>query len=66
MRKPQKKPLITVNHVKKNKKTIDIAGIIWKEAYNIRRIADAKHIMYDESVMMNQYVTEWWRRFINR
>jgi hypothetical protein len=30
------RPLISVNHPKKNKKTIDIAGIIWKEAYNIR------------------------------
>jgi hypothetical protein len=37
-------PLISVNHAKKNKKTIDIAGIIWKEAYNIRRIADAKYV----------------------
>jgi hypothetical protein len=35
---PIKNPLRTVNYAKKNKKTIDIAGIIWKEAYNIRLI----------------------------
>ena len=34
---------------KKTKKTIDIAGIIWKEAYNIRLTADAKY-----NCMMNQ------------
>jgi hypothetical protein len=58
---PEKSPLATANYVKKNKKTIDIAGIIWKEAYNIRLIADAIY-----KCTMNQYVTEWWRRFINR
>jgi len=37
-----KKTVKTSPDKKKTKKTIDIAGIIWKEAYNIRLTADAK------------------------
>jgi len=44
-----KKTVKTGPDKKKTKKTIDIAGIIWKEAYNIRLTANAKY-----NSMMNQ------------